>query len=69
VYSRFFDTHAADRNTNGVDGLLAALEDERVEVSLHAPAKAQAAQTFKQPTPGRGDRQTYREARQGTQGQ
>jgi hypothetical protein len=36
VYSRFFDTHAADRSTNGVDGLLAAMEDKRIEVSLHA---------------------------------
>jgi hypothetical protein len=55
VYSRFFDTHAADRSTNGVDGLLAAPEDKRIKVSLHAAAKAQAAQTFKQPTPGKGD--------------
>jgi ribosomal protein L12E/L44/L45/RPP1/RPP2 len=55
VYSRFFDTHASGRRTNGVDGLLAALEDKRIEVSLHAAARAQAAQTFKQPTPGRGD--------------
>jgi hypothetical protein len=55
VNSRFFDTHAADRNTNGVDGLLGALEDKRIEVSLHAAAKAQAAQTFKHPTPMRGD--------------
>jgi hypothetical protein len=55
VYSRFFDTQAAGRSTNGVDGLLAAHEDKRIEVSLHAAAKAQAAQTFKQPTPGRGD--------------
>jgi hypothetical protein len=55
VYTRFFDTPAADRSTNGVDGLLAALEDKRIEVSLYAAAKAQAAQTFKQSTPGRGD--------------
>jgi hypothetical protein len=55
VYSPFFDTHAADRSTNGVDGLLAALEDKRNEISLHAAAKAQAVQTLKQPTPGRGD--------------
>jgi hypothetical protein len=52
VYSRFFDTHAADRSTNGVDGLLAAQEDKPIEVSLHAASKAQAAQTFKQLTPG-----------------
>jgi hypothetical protein len=37
-YSRFF-VHAADRSTNGVDGLLAALEDKRIEASLHAPQK------------------------------
>jgi hypothetical protein len=55
VYSRFFDTKAADRTTNGINGLLAALEDRRIEVSLRAAAKAQAAQTFKQPTLGRGD--------------
>jgi hypothetical protein len=30
------------------------LEDKRIEISLHAAAKAQAAQTFKQPTPGMG---------------
>jgi hypothetical protein len=55
VYSRSFDTQVADRSTNGVDILLAALEDKRIEVSLHVAAKAQAAQTFKQPTPGKGD--------------
>jgi hypothetical protein len=55
VYSRFFDTQAADRSTNGVDGLLAALEVKRIEVSFPAAAKAQAAQTFKQSTPGRVD--------------
>jgi hypothetical protein len=53
--SSTFDTHAADRSTNGADGLLAALEDKHIEVSLHAAAKGQAAQTFKQPTPDRGD--------------
>jgi hypothetical protein len=47
VYSRFFDTQAADRNTNGVDELLAVLEATRIEVSLHAAAKAQAAQKEK----------------------
>jgi hypothetical protein len=31
------------------------LEDKRTEVRLHAAAKAQTADTFKQPTPGRGD--------------
>jgi hypothetical protein len=56
VNSCFFDTHAADRSTNnGVDGLLGALEDKRIEVSLYAAARAQAAQTYKQPTLGRGD--------------
>jgi hypothetical protein len=55
VYSHVFDTQAADRITNGVDGLLAASEDKRIEVRLHAAAKAQAAHTVKQPTPGRGD--------------
>jgi hypothetical protein len=55
VHSRSFDIHAVDRNTNSVDGLLAALEDKRVEASLHAAAKYQAAETYKQPTPGRGD--------------
>jgi hypothetical protein len=39
VYSRFFDTQAADRNTNGVDGLMAALEDKRIKVSLTRPHK------------------------------
>jgi hypothetical protein len=38
VYSRFF-AHAADCSTNGVDGLLAALEDKRIEASFHAPQK------------------------------
>eukprot|EP00873_Tetraselmis_striata_P038201 jgi/Tetstr1/458465/TSEL_004320.t1 len=47
VYSRFFDTTAADRSSNGVDGLLNALDDKRLEVSLHKAAKAQAAAKFK----------------------
>jgi hypothetical protein len=47
-------THATDRSTNGVDGLLAAMGDNRIEVSLHAAAKAHPAQTFNQPTLGRG---------------
>jgi hypothetical protein len=55
VNSSFFDAQVADRSTNGIDGLLAAMEDKLIEVSLHAAAKAQATQTFKQPTPGRGD--------------
>jgi hypothetical protein len=53
-YSRIFGTQAADRSTNGVDKLLAAVEDKRIGVSLHAAAKAPAAHTFKQPMPGRG---------------
>eukprot|EP00873_Tetraselmis_striata_P005540 jgi/Tetstr1/425804/TSEL_016183.t1 len=47
VYSRFFDTTAAERCSNGVDGLLNALDDKRLEVSLHQAAKAQAAAQFK----------------------
>eukprot|EP00873_Tetraselmis_striata_P046504 jgi/Tetstr1/466768/TSEL_011238.t1 len=47
VYSRFFDTAAADRSSNGVDGLLNALDDKRLVVSLQQAAKAQAAAQFK----------------------
>eukprot|EP00873_Tetraselmis_striata_P017844 jgi/Tetstr1/438108/TSEL_026731.t1 len=47
VYSRFFDTTAAERSSNGVDGLFNALDDKRLEVSLHHVAKAQAAAQFK----------------------
>eukprot|EP00873_Tetraselmis_striata_P036044 jgi/Tetstr1/456308/TSEL_043064.t1 len=47
VYSRCFDTTAAERTINGVDGLLNALDDKRLEVSLHQAAKAQAAAQFK----------------------
>jgi hypothetical protein len=43
IYSRFLDTQATDRSTNGVDRLLAALKDKRIEVILHSAAKAQAA--------------------------
>eukprot|EP00873_Tetraselmis_striata_P019945 jgi/Tetstr1/440209/TSEL_028560.t1 len=43
VYSRFFDTTAAERSSNDVDGLLNALDDKRLEVSLHHAAKTQAA--------------------------
>jgi hypothetical protein len=46
VYSLFFDTHAADRGTNSVDGLLAAPENKCMEVSLPTAIKPQAAQTF-----------------------
>eukprot|EP00873_Tetraselmis_striata_P007665 jgi/Tetstr1/427929/TSEL_018004.t1 len=47
VYSRFFDTTVAERSSNGVDGLLNALDDKGLEVSLHQAAKAQAAAQFK----------------------
>eukprot|EP00873_Tetraselmis_striata_P004942 jgi/Tetstr1/425206/TSEL_015667.t1 len=47
VYSRFFDTTAAEGSSNGVDGLLNALDDKRLEVSLQQAAKAQAAAQFK----------------------
>eukprot|EP00873_Tetraselmis_striata_P019578 jgi/Tetstr1/439842/TSEL_028253.t1 len=42
VYSRLFDTTAAERSSNGVDGLLNVLDDKRLEVSLQQAAKAQA---------------------------
>eukprot|EP00873_Tetraselmis_striata_P046175 jgi/Tetstr1/466439/TSEL_010967.t1 len=48
VYSRVFDTAEHERSANVVDGLLAALEDKRLEVGLAAAAnKAQASATFK----------------------
>eukprot|EP00873_Tetraselmis_striata_P018682 jgi/Tetstr1/438946/TSEL_027441.t1 len=47
VYSRFVDTTAAERSSNGVDGLN-ALDDKRLEVSLHQQVtKAHAAAQFK----------------------
>eukprot|EP00873_Tetraselmis_striata_P001167 jgi/Tetstr1/421431/TSEL_012380.t1 len=42
IYSRVFDTAEHERSANVVDGLLAALEDKRLEVGLAAAAKAQA---------------------------
>jgi hypothetical protein len=36
VYTRSFDTIAADRGGNVLDGLLSALEDKRLEVSITA---------------------------------
>jgi hypothetical protein len=51
VYTRCFDTIAADRGGNVVDGLLSALEDKRLEVSITAAAKAQAIAQFKADTP------------------
>eukprot|EP00873_Tetraselmis_striata_P005985 jgi/Tetstr1/426249/TSEL_016569.t1 len=47
VDSRFFDTTAAERSNNGVDGLLNAIDDKRLEVRLHQAAKAQAGAQFK----------------------
>eukprot|EP00873_Tetraselmis_striata_P035475 jgi/Tetstr1/455739/TSEL_042538.t1 len=47
IYSRVFDTAEHERSANVVDGLLAALEDKRLEVGLAAAAKAQASTTFK----------------------
>eukprot|EP00873_Tetraselmis_striata_P042437 jgi/Tetstr1/462701/TSEL_007667.t1 len=47
IYSRVFDTAEHERSDNVVDGLLAALEDKRLEVGLAAAAKAQASATFK----------------------
>eukprot|EP00873_Tetraselmis_striata_P037565 jgi/Tetstr1/457829/TSEL_044374.t1 len=35
VAERFFETTAAERSSNGVDGLLNALDDKRLEVNLH----------------------------------
>jgi hypothetical protein len=42
VYSRFFNTQAADRNTNGVDELLAAMDDKRIEVSLRPQSSSRS---------------------------
>eukprot|EP00873_Tetraselmis_striata_P023178 jgi/Tetstr1/443442/TSEL_031453.t1 len=47
IYSRVFDNAEHERSANVVDGLLAALEDKRLEVGLAAAAKAQASATFK----------------------
>eukprot|EP00873_Tetraselmis_striata_P044600 jgi/Tetstr1/464864/TSEL_009602.t1 len=50
IYSRVFDTAEHERSANVVDGLLAALEDKRLEVGLAAAAaaKAQASATLRQ---------------------
>jgi hypothetical protein len=58
VYTRSFDTIASDRGGNVVDGLMSVLEDKRLEVSITAAAKAQAAAQFKaeKPRPGRPDK-------------
>jgi hypothetical protein len=47
VYSRFFDSQIGERSANGVDGLLTALEDKRLEVSMHAATKAHTLVEFK----------------------
>jgi hypothetical protein len=36
VFSIFFDTHVGERSVNGVDGLLAVLENKRLEVMMHS---------------------------------
>jgi uncharacterized membrane protein len=51
VYTRCFDTVASDRGGNVVDGLMSALEDKRLEVSITAAAKAQATAQFKADKP------------------
>jgi hypothetical protein len=58
IYTRCFDTIAYDRGGNVVDGLLSALEDKRLEVSITAAAKAQASVKFKadKPRPDRPDK-------------
>jgi hypothetical protein len=58
VYTRCFDTIAADRGGNVVDGLLLALEDKRLGVNIAALAKAQAHAQFKadKPRPDRPDK-------------
>jgi hypothetical protein len=73
VYSIFFDTKPRDRSANGVDGLLAAFHDKRLEVGLHAVAKAQVSAQFKQqPTGGvtstKATRATEQEANPRTRG-
>eukprot|EP00873_Tetraselmis_striata_P010959 jgi/Tetstr1/431223/TSEL_020935.t1 len=58
IYSRVFDTAEHERAANVVDGLLAALEDKRLEVGLAAAAKAHASSTFKRQA---AERDTYRD--------
>jgi hypothetical protein len=45
--TKFLDTHAGERGSNGVDGLLATFYDKRLEVSLRVVAKAQASDCCK----------------------
>jgi hypothetical protein len=58
VYTRCFDTIASDRGGNVVDGLMSALEDKRIKVSITAASKAQAHAHFKadKPRPDRLDK-------------
>jgi deoxyhypusine synthase len=51
VYTRCFDTVASDGGGNVVDGLMSALEDKRLEVSITGAAKTQAATKFKTDKP------------------
>jgi hypothetical protein len=51
VYTRCFDTAASDRGGNVVDGLLSAMEDKRLEVSITIVTKAQATTQFKADKP------------------
>eukprot|EP00873_Tetraselmis_striata_P036150 jgi/Tetstr1/456414/TSEL_043148.t1 len=46
IYSIVFDTAEYERSANVVNGLVAALEDKRVEVGLAAAATAHATTTF-----------------------
>eukprot|EP00873_Tetraselmis_striata_P005681 jgi/Tetstr1/425945/TSEL_016297.t1 len=57
IYSRVFDAAEHERSANVVDGLLAALEDKRLEVGLAAAAKAHALVAFKRHAT---ERDTYR---------
>jgi hypothetical protein len=58
VYTRYFDTIAADRGGNVVDGVLSEMEDKRLEISIIAVAKAQTTAQFKadKPRPNRLDK-------------
>jgi hypothetical protein len=51
VYTRCLDTVASDRGGNIVDGLMSAVEDMRLEVSITVVAKAQATAQFKADKP------------------
>jgi hypothetical protein len=53
VYTRCFDTIATNRGGNVVDGLMSALEDRRLEVSITTVAKAHEIAQFKANKPRR----------------